>query len=213
MTDSTLLGLLGRLGLDVLCLLVLVGWLHRRRAAMPEMALVFTALNVGLFAAVSVIGLGDFPTGIGFGLFGLLSLVRLRSAAFTLVDVGYTFLALVLALVNGLPERNIGVVVALDVLVLAAVWVTDNSRSAKGFHVMRVTLDVAVSDPDELEAAVRRRLAVEPVSVVVEELDFVRETTRVSVRYEVEDSWWQWRDARLADQRQEALVEGDPVVR
>src|SRR5689334_21766747 len=100
-----------RLGLDVLAMLVLVGWLYRRRVAAPEMTLVFTALNIGLFAAVTEIGSGHFPTGVGFGLFGLLSLVRLRSTAFTLKDVAYTFVALVLALVNGLPERSIALTV------------------------------------------------------------------------------------------------------
>ena len=59
------LGGIGRLGLDVVSMLVLVGWLYRRRVAAPEMTLVFTALNIGLFAAVSSIGSGDFPTGIG----------------------------------------------------------------------------------------------------------------------------------------------------
>src|SRR5947207_2064284 len=64
------------LGLDILSLLVLVGWLYRRRAAAPEMTMVFATLNIGLFAAVVAIGSGDFPVGVGFGLFGLLSLVR-----------------------------------------------------------------------------------------------------------------------------------------
>src|SRR6476620_7238505 len=123
MNTTDLLGTLGRLGLDVLSMLLLVGWLYRRRLAAPEMALVFTALNIGLFAAVTSIGAGHFPTGIGFGLFGLLSLVRLRSAAFTLKDVAYTFVALVLALVNGLPDRNLVMVVVLDVLLLVAMWV------------------------------------------------------------------------------------------
>src|SRR6476469_4427270 len=106
-----------------------LGWLYRRRLAAPEMTLVFTALNIGLFAAVTSIGAGHFPTGIGFGLFGLLSLVRLRSAAFTLMDVAYTFVALVLALVNGLPDRNLLMVVLLDVLLLSAIWLVDETRS------------------------------------------------------------------------------------
>jgi hypothetical protein len=195
------LGGLGRLGLDVASMLVLVGWLYRRRVAAPEMTLVFTALNIGLFAAVSSIGSGNFPTGIGFGLFGLLSLVRLRSAAFTLKDVAYTFVALVLALVNGLPERNLLMVLALDAVLLAAIWVADESRSTRPSRVMRLTLDRVFSDLEAVTVELRDRLGLEPLSVTIDEVDFVRETTRVSVRYTVEDSWWQWSDANAAVQR------------
>ena len=196
------LGAVGRLGLDVLSLLLLVGWLYRRRIAAPEMALVFTALNVGLFAAVTAISSGDFKSGIGFGLFGLLSLVRLRSAAFTLKDVAYTFVALVLALVNGLPERNVLLVVLLDVVLLAAIWVVDETRSkTPATRVLRVTLDRAVRSVDEAAAEVRRRVDVEPLAVVIEDVDLVRETTRVAVRHAVTPGAWTWSDAVEAEQR------------
>ena len=210
---STVLGSLdgvARLGLDVLAMLLLVGVLYRRRAAAPEMTLVFTALNIGLFAAVSAIGSGHFPTGIGFGLFGLLSLVRLRSAAFTLKDVAYTFVALILALVNGLPERSMPLVIALNAVLLVAIWLTDESRSTQPTRVMRLTLDDAVPDPRAALAQVRRRLGVEPLSVVIDEVDFVRETTRVSVRHRVDDSWWTWSDAQAAAARADA-AEGEAV--
>src|SRR6478735_2623881 len=115
------LGGAARLGLDVLSMLVLVGILYRRRAAAPEMTLVFTALNIGLFAAVSAIGSGHFPTGIGFGLFGLLSLVR------------------------------------------------------------------ALTDTAAVTAAVGERLGFEPIGLTVDEVDIVRDTTRVRVRVAVDD--------------------------
>jgi hypothetical protein len=181
-------GTVGRVGLDVLAMFLLVGWLYRRRIAAPEMALVFTALNVGLLAAVVTIGSGDFPTGIGFGLFGLLSLVRLRSTAFTLKDVAYTFVALVLALVNGLPERNLTLVVALDIVLLGAVWLIDDSRSSAPTQVMRMVLDRALTQPALVSDEVAARLGSAPVSVAVEDVDFVRDTTRVVVRYTVTDA-------------------------
>ena len=180
---------LGRLGLDVLSMLVLVGWLYRRRSAAPEMALLLSALNIGLFAAVVAIGTGSFPTGVGFGLFGLLSLVRLRSAAFTLKDMAYTFVALVLGLVNGLPERNIGVVVFLDLILLVVIWMTDETRVGTTSRVMRLTLDSVVTDLAEVRAEVVRRVGVEPQAVSVVDVDFVRETTRVMVRHAVGESW------------------------
>lgn len=197
-----------RLGLDVLSMLLLVGVLYRRRVAAPEMILVFTALNIGLFAAVSAIGSGSFPTGIGFGLFGLLSLVRLRSTAFTLKDVAYTFVALILALINGLPERNLPLVIGLDVVLLVAIWMTDDSRSTRPTRIMRVTLDRVVTETEALTALICERMSVEPVSVSVDEVDYVRETTRVSVRYAVDDGWWSWSDAQTASNRADA-AEGE----
>ena len=199
MLDTTLLTTVGRLGLDVVALLVLIGLLHRRRSTAPEMALVFTSLNIGLFAAVAVIGTGDFPTGIGFGLFGLLSLVRLRSAAFTLKDVAYTFLSLVLALVNALPERDLGLVIGLNVAVLVAVWATDDTRREPTTRSVRVVLDRAVFDEASALALVAERLPTPPVAVVIEDVDTVRDTTRVSVLVEASPAWWASRDLAAAD--------------
>ncbi|TXL62938.1 DUF4956 domain-containing protein [Aeromicrobium terrae] len=184
--------LLARLGIDTLSLLVLVGVLYRRRQSAPAMPLVFAALNLGLFAALTSISSGDFKAGIGFGLFGLLSLVRLRSAAFTLKDVAYTFIALVLALVNGLDQRNLWLVTFLSVLVLVAVWVTDDSRAQPATRVMRLTLDHLVLEPEAVLTELSARLRVPILSAVIDDVDFVRETTRVSVRYTLPESAWQW---------------------
>jgi len=210
---TDLLATVARLGLDVLSMLLLVGWLYRRRLAAPEMTLVFTALNIGLFAAVTSIGSGHFPTGIGFGLFGLLSLVRLRSAAFTLKDVAYTFVALVLALVNGLPDRDLLMVVLLDALLLVSLWVVDETRSrTPATRLMRVTLDTAVTDLDAALQEVRRRVSVEALSVVVEDVDLVRETTRVAVRYVVPEAPYAWPDPESPGTADEdAVAEGTGV--
>ncbi|MEV7203907.1 DUF4956 domain-containing protein [Streptomyces griseoluteus] len=176
--------LMARGGLDVIALLILVGLLYRRRPSAPAMPLVLAALNVGLFAAMSTISAGKFPTGVGFGLFGILSLVRLRSAAFTLRDVAYTFVTLVIALCTGLPQRQVWLVVALDAVVLVAVLVVDDPRSYEApARTVRLTLDRLYDDPSLITQDVALRFGRAPLSVVVDEVDYVRETTRVSARY------------------------------
>lgn len=209
MPDSALLNSLGRLGLDVVVLLVLIGILHRRRSTAPEMALVFTSLNLGLFAAVAVIGSGDFPTGVGFGLFGLLSLVRLRSAAFTLKDVAYTFLSLVLALVNALPDASLGIVLGLDVALLVAVWVTDDTRREPATRRFKITLDRAVYDEASARTVLAERLPHPPVAVSIEEIDAVRDTTRLSVLVPADSNWWATRDPAGDALDEEFVVAGE----
>ncbi|MGW3127048.1 DUF4956 domain-containing protein [Streptomyces sp. NPDC001076] len=183
----TVTDLMTRGGLDVIALLLLVGWLYRRRPSVPAMPLVLAALNIGLFAAMSTISAGKFPAGVGFGLFGILSLVRLRSAAFTLRDVAYTFVSLVIALCTGLPQRQTWLVVALDVVVLVAVLVVDDPTSYEPpTRTVKLILDRIYPDPAVIAADVAFRFGQAPLSVVVDEVDYVRETTRVSARYPAE---------------------------
>ena len=155
--------------------------------------MVFVTLNIGLFAALSAITAGHFPAGVGFGLFGLLSLVRLRSAAFSIKDVAYTFSALVLALVNGLPERHVVLVVRAE-------------RARPGRCLAGRRLEDPGPDAGPAPDAgpgtgpSRRRArggapadsATSRIAVVVEHVDYVRETTVVAVRHEVEEGWATW---------------------
>ncbi|MET7479824.1 DUF4956 domain-containing protein [Streptomyces sp. NPDC005648] len=183
----TVTDVMTRGGLDVLALLILVGRLYRRRPSAPAMPLVLTALNIGLFAAMSTISSGKFPAGVGFGLVGILSLVRLRSAAFTLRDVAYTFVALVIALCTGLPHRQMWLVVVLGAVVLLAVLLVDDPKSYDPpTRTVKLTLDRIYPEPALIADDVALRFGQAPLSVVVDEVDYVRETTRVSARYPVQ---------------------------
>ncbi|MFJ3337493.1 DUF4956 domain-containing protein [Streptomyces sp. NPDC086766] len=177
--------LITRGGLDVVALMILVGGLHRRRGSAPGIPLVLVALNLGLFAAMSTISSGKFPAGVGFGLFGILSLVRLRSAAFTLRDVAYTFVTLVVALCTGLPQRQHWLVIALVAAVLLAVLLVDAPGTETRTRTVRLTLDRIYPTPDLIAQDVALRFGQAPLSVAVDEVDYVRETTRVSARYPV----------------------------
>jgi hypothetical protein len=97
----------------------------------------------------------------------------------------------VLALVNGLPGRDLVLVVLLDVVLLVALWLVDETRSRTPVtRVMRITLDHAVGGVAEATAAVRDRLDLDPLDVVIEDVDLVRETTRVAVRYAAPAGSW-----------------------
>jgi hypothetical protein len=61
-----------------------------------------------------------------------------------------------------------------------------------------MTLDCAVTATEDVRREVAQRLGREPIAVVVEQVDFVRETTVVAVRHEVEAAWTSWADAAAA---------------
>jgi hypothetical protein len=167
---------------DLVAMCVLVGVAYRRHSADRGMMFALFVLNLGLFATLVAITGEAFSTSAAFGLFGMLSLIRLRSASFTTPDMAYTFLALVLGLVTalaGLPTwLTLG---AAGVLVTLAV-VGDRPRPqvvAAPTRTVDVVLDGVYSSPEVVLAEVRSRLGMPVLAAFVDEVDYVREVTKV----------------------------------
>jgi hypothetical protein len=167
----------------VVSLLALTAGLYARRHSGRELLMVYVCFNIGLFAALTMITTGKFPAGVGFGLFGVLSIIRLRSQTFSTAEIGYFFLALILSLVNGLSGRNLVLSVALSSALLIAVYLADHPALHPTVHTARLTLARAYPDSPELRRAAEERLGGPVVELKVLEIDDVRDTTRVAVRY------------------------------
>jgi hypothetical protein len=146
----------------------------------------FTCLNAALFTVVQALTWVSATTGLalGFGLFAALSIVRLRSEELSYREVAYFFSALALAIVNGLGVGNPLGAVTLSAIVLAAVWAVDRPEARPAApRRMALVLDEVYPDEDALRVELERRLGAEIVAVSIEQLDYVREITRVDVRY------------------------------
>lgn len=171
--------LLMRLGLDVLALAALAYGLFLPRHRRMDLVVVYALFNLGLFLALVVISQGQVSMGVGFGLFAVLSIVRLRSEPFSNRELAYFFVAIVLALVCAIGDIALGGV--LVAAVLLATWAIDHPLVAATSSGVRVTLD-RVATGDELTRALETRLQAPILMATVVEVDYVRETTIVDVR-------------------------------
>jgi hypothetical protein len=174
--------LLLRLFADMVSIGLLALMVARRRPR-RGLFMVYVAFNLGLFAVLAVITHKHLGPAIGFGLFAMLSIVRLRSEPFGNADLAYFFCALVLALANGLRLDDEWLAVAIDATVLIGLYLVDHPALYRRTARQWVVLDEVVTGEPALRAALEARLGVEVVDVTVSETDYVRETTRVSVRY------------------------------
>ena len=141
-------------------------------------------VNVCVFAALSVIGTQKISAGVAFGLFAVLSIVRLRSEPYDNIELAYFFGSLTLALVNGFEGGKLLVVVILNALVLGTVYVVDHKTlRTKTVRRRKVTLDSVETDPAVLATTLSQRMGVEVVNVTINEIDYVHGTTTLVVRY------------------------------
>src|SRR5215212_10135631 len=157
--------------------------LYFRRHRRADLLLGYVALNMGIFVAMSLLTTVRLDIALGFGLFAILSIIRLRSSAVTQQEVAYYFVALVMGLVNGLNLADQRLVVLINVLLLVTMLVVDSRRLRERARRMDVTLDVVHADDAALVADLERRLGGRVLHHEVNDVDYVRQTMVVDVRY------------------------------
>lgn len=153
---------------------------HRRRDLIPA----YLTLNVSVFALAAALAHtgGSGGIALGFGLIGVLSIVRLRSESIQSEEVAYYFTTLVLGLIAGLPHVPLTLAATLCALPLAVMYVAGHPRLYARTARAVVTFDVAITEPEAVDAYVRLRLG-EPLSWKIQEVDYVRDLVVVDVRY------------------------------
>jgi len=171
-----------RLAIDVTAVAALVFGLFHPRHKRMDLVVVYALFNVGIFLALSVIVAGELSMGVGFGLFAVLSIVRLRSEPFSNRELAYFFVALVIGLVCALDIGHPAYAGLLAGVALLAAWAIDHPRVSRPSRRLEVVLERTFSSDEALREHLHERLRAPVLDVNVLEIDYVRETTRVEVR-------------------------------
>lgn len=171
------------IGIDLAAILLLSFGLYYRRHHRRDLVVAFIGVNVGVLAVATVLGTAEVAAGLGLGLFGVLSIIRLRSSEISQREVAYYFAALALGLITGLPQTSAWLAAALATLILVAMWAADHPALLSRSRHQVIRLDRAVTDEGELRTELENRLGASVTSLTVQELDLVNDTTLVDVRW------------------------------
>lgn len=170
------------LAIDLVAILALVAGTYFPRHHRRDLFVALLGVNLGVMAVSSVLVSSSVGAGLGLGLFGVLSIIRLRSDELAQHEVAYYFAALAIGLIGGLGSDPVTSAV-LMALVVATLWVADHPRLLGGHERQVVVLDRAVSDSAVLSARLENQLGARVLGVQVVKLDLVNDTTTVDVRF------------------------------
>ena len=200
---------------DLIALAVLVGALYAPRHSRKDLMAAYIGVNVGVLAVTLLLSTSDnVGAGLGLGLFGVLSIIRLRSSSLAQGEVAYFFAALALGLLGGIKTHLI-IVTILMALILASLWVGDHPALMRRNRNQVVTLDRAISDENELITELEDLLGAHVRSVDLKSLDLVNDTTIVEVHYRLRPRSRAARPAQppAAQLQQEETHQGPHLVR
>lgn len=171
------------LAANLVAMLVLVCVVYYRRHFRKDLVLAFFALNIGIFGVTMLLNGSGAGAGLGLGLFGILSIIRLRSDTLTQEEVAYYFISLAIGLINGLHPDPFWLSPVLSFSMVLVMFLADHPMFAKRTFRQTVTLDKAYAQQDQLHAALGELLDARVLRTVVIELDIVRDLTIVDVRF------------------------------
>ena len=155
---------------------------HRRR----DLVVAYLAVNVGVLAVATVLSDSTVGAGLGLGLFGVLSIIRLRSTELDQHEVAYYFSALALGLLGGLGTDS-ALPLGLMVLVVVVLYAAGHPRLLRRYRQHGLLLDRAFTDEAALTAHLEGMLGARVHQVTVQRVDLVNDTTLVDVRYQAGD--------------------------
>ena len=171
------------IGIDLVAIAILVFALYFRRHRRRDLVVAFIGVNVGVLAVSMVLATTSVGLGLGLGLFGVLSIIRLRSTEISQVEVAYYFASLAIGLIAGLATAVDPLVFALIALIVAAMFAADHPSLFARSRIQTVKLDAAHPVEEDARAAVEALLQTPVQRITVLAVDQVDDTTLVEVRF------------------------------
>lgn len=173
------------IAIDLIAIVVMTFGLYIPRHRRRDLVVAFLVVNVGVLSVAIVLGTTAVGVGVGLGLFGVLSIIRLRSSEIAQHEVAYYFAALALGLLAGLATTVTPIIIVLMALIVLVLFVGDSPRLFRQYRQQVIVLDTAYTDETALHAALERMLGARVHRATVQHLDLVNDSTTVEVRYQV----------------------------
>lgn len=171
------------IGANIAALTVLVFGLYVPRYHRKDMVVAIIGLNMGVMAVATALAAAEVTAGLGLGLFGVLSIIRLRSSELAQEEVAYYFSALALGLLAGFEVSPAWLTPALMATIVVALFIGDHPRLFEHHRHQMVQLDAAYTREADLVARLEDLLDAEIQQIKVKRVDLVNDTTSVDVRY------------------------------
>jgi hypothetical protein len=170
---------------DAVAVLVLAFALYFPRYGRRDIMVALLGINIGVLAVATVLAESTVTAGLGLGLFGVLSIIRLRSQELDQEEVVYYFSALALGLLGGISVEPAWVTPTLMAAIVVALFVGDHPRVFSRTRSQVITLDSAYTDEGELTERLEGLLNARVRRLKVRRINLVNDTTVVDVRYDL----------------------------
>jgi Domain of unknown function (DUF4956) len=125
--------------------------------------------------------------GSAFGLLAAFSLLRFRTETISMKDMTYLFIIMTFGLINSVMKGTYIEIVALNVMIIVAVYVVDGNRLMRNQKMKTIeypSLDnIKPGEQTKLIADLRERTGLNIQKITIEHIDFGKEKVQINIYY------------------------------
>ena len=165
-----------------IAILIMVFCLYFPRHGRKDMVVALFGINVGVLGVSFTLADAAVSAGLGLGLFGVLSIIRLRSNELGQQEIAYYFCALDIELIGGVNVDS-WISPVLMGAIIVVLFIGDHPQlfSRSRHQIMR--LDTAYTDEAVLRTDLETMLSGKIRRLQIQRVDLVNNSTLVDERY------------------------------
>lgn len=175
--------LLASLAIDLVLLYLLAYVFFYRRHKRRDVFVAISLINITLYVLGGALGTFTISLGVGFALFSVISIFRLRSETLGWNEIVYLLVALAMGLDLGLPAYDLPVQSFYAMLLVLAVFVVDHPRILKSEVTQRFSLstDYVEIDPVNLKQKIEAQLGHQVIAIKLRSVTTTPPTMKLDV--------------------------------
>jgi hypothetical protein len=187
MTEINLIPFIGAFVLDIASVLLLAFLFYYRRHKNRDMTIAIAIINITLFALAGALASFTLSLGVGFALFAVISIIRLRSDEAGWVEMAYLLTGLSVGLILGLPGYSLAVQSTYALILVIAIFVIDHPKLMAFGRAKRITLTVDFTEfqASALKFKVEDLIGQKVIGVEVRSITVEPPSMKLDVKYSI----------------------------
>jgi hypothetical protein len=180
--------------IDFIAVALLVGFIYYPKHRNKDFIFTFILFNVVNFMICCLLGAVKIKIGFAFGLFAMFSIIRYRTIAISIKDMGYFFVCVAMGMLNSLAfvDDNYTILIICNIVILFLTFILERLNFLKNENAKEIVYDkVELIKPEYREQLLydlneRTGLNIHRIEVI--SIDYLKDTALLKAFYYAKES-------------------------
>lgn len=176
-----------RLSIDLTSVIVLIRFIYFQVYKTKDLFFTYIIFNLVIFLLSFSLNKAELSMGAAFGLFAVFSMLRYRTEDISIKDMSYLFLSIALGVLNAVTKGGWEELCTISAIILLITWLLESSwlmkkESSKVIFYDQIEL-IPTENHEQLMADIRLRTGIPVHRVLVQKIDFLRDSAQIRIYY------------------------------